>query len=129
MQARAAYCPSEIKPLAAPQAALFGFCLALVAYKVLAVVGAALCRAQGARMGAREVSLYSGANESATTYTGMMSAILEPEWSLFSPMSVGVIGASWEENRHKTATGPQSFSPVLRLEYLIFLSTITLLII
>lgn len=36
-----AYLHSEIKTLGYPKAALFGFCLALVAYNVLAVVLAA----------------------------------------------------------------------------------------
>jgi IS4 transposase len=89
-----AYFHSEINTLAYPKAALFGFCLALVAYNMLAVVLAALCRAQGASMGEQEVSLYYVANEIATTYTGMMIAIPEPEWYIFSTMSVADMAAT-----------------------------------
>jgi Glycine-zipper domain len=41
-----------------------------------------------------EVSLYYIANEIATTYTGMMIAIPEPEWAIFTVMLVLVVGLS-----------------------------------
>jgi Transposase DDE domain len=82
-----AYLHSEINTLGYPKAALFGFCLALVAYNVLAVVLAALRGVHGQEKIDQEVSLYYVANEIATTYTGMMIAIPEPEWSVFSAMS------------------------------------------
>ena len=41
----------------------------------------------------QEVSLYSVANEIATTYTGIMIAIPELEWDSFSTMSVAAIAA------------------------------------
>jgi IS4 transposase len=82
-----AYFHSEINTLGYPKAALFGFCLALVAYNVLAVVLAALRGVYGQEKIDQEVSLYYVANEIATTYTGMMIAIPEPEWSIFSTMS------------------------------------------
>jgi hypothetical protein len=65
---------------------LFGFCLALVAYNVLAVVLAALRSVHGEDTVEHEVSLYYIANEIATTYTGMMIAIPEPEWAIFYAM-------------------------------------------
>lgn len=70
-----------------PKAALFGFCLALVAYNVLAVVLGALRGVHGQQKIDQEVSLYYVANEIATTYKGMMIAIPEPEWAIFSTMS------------------------------------------
>jgi hypothetical protein len=70
---------------------LFGFCLALVAYNVLAVVLAALRGVHGQAKIDQEVSLYYVANEIATTYTGMMIAIPEPEWGVFSTMSTPVL--------------------------------------
>jgi hypothetical protein len=82
-----AYFHSEINTLGYPKAALFGFCLALVAYNVLAVVLAALRGVHGQEKIDQEVSLYYVANEIATTYTGMMIAIPEPEWGVFSTMS------------------------------------------
>ena len=45
-----AYFHSEINTLGYPKAALFGFCLALVAYNLLAVVLAALRRVHGEEM-------------------------------------------------------------------------------
>ena len=82
-----AYLHSEINTLGYPKAALFGFCLALVAYNVLAVVLAAMRGVHGQEKIDQEVSLYYVANEIATTYTGMMIAIPEAEWSVFSAMS------------------------------------------
>jgi hypothetical protein len=57
-----------------------------VAYNVLAVVLAALRSVHGEDTVEHEVSLYSIANEIATTYTGMMIAIPEPEWAIFYAM-------------------------------------------
>jgi hypothetical protein len=82
-----AYFHSEINTLGYPKAALFGFCLALVAYNVLAVVLAALRGAHGHDKIDQEFSLYYMANEIATTYKGMMIAIPESEWGIFSTMS------------------------------------------
>ena len=62
---------------------MFGLCLALVASNVLAVVLAALRGGQGANTVDPEVSLYASANEIATTSTGMMIAMPEPEWDIF----------------------------------------------
>ena len=59
-------------PMGYPKAALFGLCLALVAYNVLAVVLAALRSVHGEETVDQEVSLYYIANEIATTYKGMM---------------------------------------------------------
>jgi hypothetical protein len=82
-----AYFHSAINTLGYPKAALFGFCLALVAYNVLAVVLAALRGVHGEKTVDEEVSLYYVANEIATTYHGMMIAIPEPEWDVFYAMS------------------------------------------
>ncbi len=88
-----AYFHSEINTLGYPKAALFGFCLALVAYNVLAVVLAALRSVHGEETVDQEVSLYYIANEIATTYHGMMIAIPEPEWGVFYSMSTADLAA------------------------------------
>ena len=72
---------------------MFGFCLALVAYNVLAVVLAALRSGHGEDTIEQEVSLYYIANEIATTYTGMMIAIPEPEWTVFYAMRTADLAA------------------------------------
>jgi hypothetical protein len=89
-----AYFHSEINTLGYPKAALFGFCLALVAYNLLAVVLAALRGVHGEELVDEEVmslgltlSLYYIANEISTTYHGMMIAIPAPEWDVFYAMS------------------------------------------
>jgi hypothetical protein len=51
------------------------------------VVLAALRGVHGPEKIDQEVSLYYVANEIATTYTGMMIAIPEPEWGVFATMS------------------------------------------
>ena len=63
-----AYLHSAINTLGYPKAAWFGFCLALVAYNVLAVVLAALRSVHGQERVDEEVSLYYLANEVSTTY-------------------------------------------------------------
>lgn len=88
-----AYFHSEINTLGYPKAALFGFCLALVAYNLLAVVLAALRRVHGEETVDQEVSLYYIANEIAMTYHGMMIAIPEPEWDVFYAMSTAELAA------------------------------------
>jgi hypothetical protein len=82
-----AYFHSEINTLGYPKAALFGFCLALVAYNLLAVVLAALRGVHGQDKVDAEVSLSYIANEISTTYNGMMIAIPEAEWDVFARMS------------------------------------------
>jgi Transposase DDE domain len=80
-----AYFHSEINTLGYPKAALFGFCLALVAYNMLAVVLAALRSVHGETMD-QDLSLYYVANDIAQTYHGMMIAIPEEKWRVFSRM-------------------------------------------
>lgn len=88
---------SELNTLGYPKAALFGFCLALVAYNLLAVVLAALRGVHGEETVDQEVSLYYIANDIATTYKGMMIAIPEPEWTLFSAMSLTELATIFHE--------------------------------
>ncbi len=82
-----AHLHSEINSLGYPKAALFGFCTALLAYNVLAVVKAALRSVHGEEKIADEVSGYYLAGHLERTYDGMMIAIPEDEWRLFQHMS------------------------------------------
>lgn len=82
-----AYFHSEINTLGYPKAALFGCCLALVAYNMLAVVSAALRGVHGCEAVDQDLSLYDVANDIAQTYHGMMIAIPEKEWRVFRRMS------------------------------------------
>jgi hypothetical protein len=78
---------SEINTLGYPRAALFGFCLALVAYNTLAVIEAALRHVHGQEKVDNEVSGYYLAEELGATYRGMMIAIPPSEWQLFQDLS------------------------------------------
>ena len=80
-----AYFHSEINTLGYPKAALFGFCLALVASNMLAVVLAALRSVHGETID-QDLSLYYVANDIAQTYQGMMIAIPEDAWRVFRRM-------------------------------------------
>jgi hypothetical protein len=82
-----AHLHSEINALGYPKAALFGFCVALLAYNVLAVVKAALRSVHGEEKIADEVSGYYLAGHLERTYDGMMIAIPEDEWRIFQTMS------------------------------------------
>jgi hypothetical protein len=88
-----AYFHSEINTLGYPKAALFGFCLALVAYNLLGVVLAALRSVHGEDTVDHEVSLYYIANELSTTYHGMMIAIPAAEWDVFYAMKTAELAA------------------------------------
>jgi IS4 transposase len=78
-----AHLHAEIKTLGYPPAALFGFCLALVAYMSMKVIRAALGAVHGVEKVENEVSDYYVADELAGTSRGMMIAIPEVEWTIF----------------------------------------------
>jgi len=79
---------NEIKTLGYPRAALFGFCIGLVAYNSLAVLKAALRQVHGATVIDTQLSGYYVADEVSGTYRGMMIAIPPPEWQVFRHLSV-----------------------------------------
>lgn len=83
-----AHLHSEINTLGYPKAALFGFCVALVAYNALAVVKAALRKLHGEETIADELSGYSLTGSIARTHDGMMVAIPEQEWIVFRTMPI-----------------------------------------
>lgn len=86
---------SEINTLGYPRAALFAFCIALVAYSLFAVVKAALAAVHGAARIETELSGYYLAHEISRNYGGMMIAIPEEKWMVFRTIShkqfVGVL--------------------------------------
>ncbi len=77
----------EINTLGYPKAALFGFCVAVVAYNVLAVLKAAMRAVHGEEKVQKEVSGYYVALEWAVVYAGMMIALPPEEWERFGHMS------------------------------------------
>jgi hypothetical protein len=93
----AAVLANEIDTLAYPKAALFGFCVGLVAYNVLAAVKAALRAAHGVEKVRAEVSGYYLADEVAGTYRGMMIAIPEKHWRVFGRMSAAELARTLKQ--------------------------------
>lgn len=79
---------SEVNTLGYPKAALFGFCVALVAYNILAVVKAALRSEHGEVVIEKELSGYYLAGNIARTYDGMMIALPDKEWIVFQTLSL-----------------------------------------
>jgi len=77
----------EINTLGYPKAALFTFCIALIAYNVLSAVKAALRSVHGTDKIEAEISTYYLADEIKGTYRGMMIAIPPEEWRVFQNMT------------------------------------------
>ncbi|WP_199341633.1 MULTISPECIES: transposase [Nostocales] len=77
----------EINTLGYPKAALFTFCIALVAYNLLSTVQAALRSVHGTDKIEAEISSYYLADEIKGTYRGMMIAIPPEEWRVFQNMT------------------------------------------
>ena len=92
-----AHLHSEINSLGYPKAALFGFCTALVAYNVLAVVKAALRSQHGEEKIANDVSGYYLAGHLTRTYEGMMIAIPEEEWTFFQTMNLDLFARTLQQ--------------------------------
>lgn len=82
---------SEVNTLGYPKAALFGFCVALVAYNILAVVKAALRAKHGEETIEKELSGYYLAGNITRTYDGMMIALPEQEWIVFQTMGLSAL--------------------------------------
>lgn len=82
-----AHLQSEINTLGYPKAALFGFCVALVAYNIMAVVKSGMRAVHGEEKIANEVSGYYIAGEIGRTNEGMTVAILPEEWEIFQTMT------------------------------------------
>jgi Transposase DDE domain len=78
----------EIKTLSYPKAALFAFCMALVAFNILSTVKSALKEVYGAEKIDSELSSYYVVEEVKSNFRGMEVAIEPEEWSDFSEMTV-----------------------------------------
>lgn len=74
----------EINTLAYPRAALFGFCMALICYNLLAVLKAAMRTVHGADKIEAGISHYYLADEIRRVHDGMMIAIPPSHWLPFA---------------------------------------------
>jgi IS4 transposase len=114
----------EVETLGYPKAALFAFCVALMAYNLLSVVKAALRSVHGAKVVTEEVSGYYLADEVAGTYRGMMIAIPEDEWAVFQDLSPVELGQVLQDlarrvrlsEYRKQPRGPKKPQPKRRIE-------------
>jgi Transposase DDE domain len=78
---------TEIDTLAYPKAALFGFCLACVAYNAVSLVKAALRVTLGTEFTTHNLSIYYLTLEVARVTPGMEIAIPDKHWRIFRRMS------------------------------------------
>jgi hypothetical protein len=78
----------EINTLGYPKAALFGFCLAVVAFNAVSMIKAAMRRVWGDRFVDDELSPYYLTLEISRVSTGMFIAIPPKHWKLFRQMTV-----------------------------------------
>lgn len=77
----------EVNALGYPKAALFGFCLALMAYHAVSVIKAALRAVHGRETVEQEISGYYLSLEISQTYDGMMVAIPARHWTTFRTLT------------------------------------------
>ena len=77
----------EIDTLGYPKAALFAFCLALLAYNAVSVLKAALRSVHGLEVIEEQLSGYYLSLEIKETYMGMMVVLPPKRWKVFRDMS------------------------------------------
>jgi hypothetical protein len=80
----------EIPTLGYPRAALFAFCMSILAGNALAILKGNLRAVHGDEMVA-ELSTYALVNDVAEVYPGMMIAVPPPEWSFLCGCSVAQV--------------------------------------
>lgn len=87
----------EVNTLGYPKAALFAFCVAVVAYNILSVLKAAMRSVHGEEKVQKEVSGYYMALEWSMVYAGMMIAVPDPLWECFAGMPAKELAALLRE--------------------------------
>jgi hypothetical protein len=83
----------ELQSLGYPKAALFGFCVAVCCYNVLATLKGALRGAYGEETTETKVSNFFLTDEITGTYRGMMIALPPKEWVVFQTMGKAKLAA------------------------------------
>lgn len=78
----------EIDTLGYPKAALFGFCVACVAYNVVSLVKSAIRAAWGRTYQEEQLSMYYLALEVAQVSTGLRIVIEPEQWGIFRTLNV-----------------------------------------
>jgi hypothetical protein len=109
----------EIRTLCYPKAALFAFCLGLLACNAVALLKAALRAEHGEDVVRQQLSAYYMVLEVRQTYAGMMVAIPPAEWVVFEEFSDRAVAQVLREiagqvsiqRYRKTPRGPKKPSP------------------
>jgi hypothetical protein len=109
----------EINTLCYPKAALFAFCLGLVACTAVALLKAALRAVHGAERVTTEVSAYYLALEIQQTHRGMLVALPLPLWEHYATLTAkgmaavlrAMAGYVQLERYRKTRRGPKKPPP------------------
>jgi hypothetical protein len=112
----------EIDTLCYPKAALFAFCLGLLASNAVALVKAALRSAHGEEVVRHQLSAYYVVLEIRQTYAGMMVAIPPARWVVFQDCSEAQLARVLREiaghvslrRYRKTPRGPKKPPPQRR---------------
>ena len=112
----------EIDTLCYPKAALFAFCLGLLACNAVALLKGALQAEHGQEVVSQRLSVYYLVLEIRQTYAGMMVAIPACHWSVFERLTDGEMARVLRDMaRHvslrrygKTARGPKKPPPPRR---------------
>ncbi len=86
----------EIKTLGYPRAALFSFCMALVAYNLFSTLKGVLGSVHGSDCG-EKLSYYYLADELEGTYRGMMIALPPEDWQDFGQTSLTQLSSLLQE--------------------------------
>jgi hypothetical protein len=87
----------EINTLGYPPAALFAFCLALLAYNAVSLLKASLRAVHGEEKVTQHISSYYLTLEIRQTYDGMMIAIPAPHWQIFRDMTAEELAGCLKE--------------------------------
>jgi IS4 transposase len=113
---------AEPQTLAYPKAALFAFCLALLASNAVALIKAAV-RAEHGEEAVESLSVYYAALDIQQVYRGMMIALPAPQWERFGTLGAVELAAALREmarainlaRYRKSTRGPKK--PVARKVY------------
>jgi len=87
----------EVRTLGYPKAALFGFCLALVAYNAVSLIQAALRAVHGTQKVQAELSWYYLCVHLSKVYTGMMIAVPGRYWDIVGHLDTQEFAALLKE--------------------------------
>jgi len=109
----------EIKTLCYPLAAVFAFCLALMAWNGMSVIHAALRSVHGEETVEENLSGYYLSLEIAQVYHGMMIAIPAEEWAVFQNLTTAQLASLLKqlakgvslESFQKQVRGPKKPQP------------------